>query len=1313
MVENTSSIFPGKVWLDTNGNRIQAHGGSIFYEKNTFYWYGENKEKTAPGNGILQWGVRCYSSKNLCQWKDEGLLIPPDTEHEDSLLHPSSKAERPHILFNERTGKYVCWIKVIREGEQIALVLTADSFFGPYEIVRNGFRPLGMCMGDFDLVQEKDGRGYLIFEKVHTDLICAELSEDYTDVTGSYSVIASHEQPPFVREAPAHFSYEGRHYLFTSGTTGYHPNPSEIAEAESLMGEWKVLGNAHPQDTSMTSYGSQICSVFKHPGKKNLYIALADRWMPYLRDMDPEAYDSGKVYEDIKNNFLWSHSKDAELQKKVKWTVPAPNTSLSDYVWLPVTFEDGVPVLHWRYEWSIDEFEDVKKMPALELDKSNYPLVVGSKNKRTFEDWENSGSSVVICAQLNTDAFSSKDIEWNVEDTDIAALVYANHDKCEVRGRTTGYTKVWAKLPDGSEASCILTVIDNMTRTTVQSLRLNTDLLYLEPGMSAELKAILLPRDIFADTPSGDNPNVPAKTMNTEVTWFSTDENVVKVTSGKVEAAGIGEADIVAISCDVGRKAVCHVKVLIKIPCADMKGSDCEYVELTEGEQKNLAVKGSNIRYISTYPFVADVDETGMLTAYSNSNVQGVSEDGLKVAEKPGWIEVLATSVSGGAVIRYQVSVKSKPKEVMSLTLSHQNICLDKGESLDITGVAGPSCVLGKQVIFESLNPEIVEITEISRTEDGHAKARLTGKKEGSTTLIASCDGKKAECLVEVVIGISNSSPQISAAATCADSSYVYLRDLHIPQETITENSVTLLWNRESLVYAADLDHYEVFGSSGSPVDTQNLTQTEKLSETNQLGYTAKGLNSGSMYTFRVYAVGKNHKRLAEAEITVRTKDAGEIINVLEAPFHAKGDGSVLDTIAIQKAINQCPAGGTVYLPENHIFCTGALFLKSNMNFVVDGILMGSPDPKDYPWVVSRWEGWRKLPMKKETWSNSSDTLSENTYVRASLLNLGVYDEGKPGEYGPFNIENVVIRGCGQINGNGFRLAYNEGPNQHNAGGGMPEPFSPILNTTLRGSLLRAHNARGIYVADLTFAYGPGWQIHPIYCQNMTFDHLNLISKGNGTTGAADDIGILNGDGIDPDSCCHVNIVNTFFYCNDDSVTIKSGRNREGNELQKPTAFLRVTDCISENSKAGFVAGSELASGCHDILMQNLTIRNMVICGLWIKTMRPRGGESYNLQYKDITIEGCGIPIRMALEYSPIATSAAGINPALNPPDIGQVVLENIRDLGGNQNGLQFVGLEDRPIHDFRFVQVDFTKSGKEHIFQHCMNFAFTDCVLK
>ena len=75
---------PGQVWLDTSGKRIQAHGGSMHHENGTFYWYGENKERTTPGSGIWHWGVRCYSSTDLYNWDDLGLIIPPDGRRSDA-----------------------------------------------------------------------------------------------------------------------------------------------------------------------------------------------------------------------------------------------------------------------------------------------------------------------------------------------------------------------------------------------------------------------------------------------------------------------------------------------------------------------------------------------------------------------------------------------------------------------------------------------------------------------------------------------------------------------------------------------------------------------------------------------------------------------------------------------------------------------------------------------------------------------------------------------------------------------------------------------------------------------------------------------------------------------------------------------------------------------------------------------------------------------------------------------------------------------------------------------------------------------------
>ena len=368
-IQKQTSIRPGRAWLDTNGQRIQAHGGSLIVgEDGLFYWYGENKEKTTPGSGVWHWGVRAYSSADLYNWDDRGVIIPPVLDDETSPLHPAQKMDRPHILFNEATGKYVCWLKVMGSGShdtQRSTVLTADSLLGPYTMVREGLEPLGMSAGDFDLVVDPiTKRAYYFFEKVHTELICADLTDDYTDVTGEYSSHFPHPGPPFTREAPAHFVRNGVHYLVTSGSTGYFPNFSETASAPDYHGPWTVLGDAHPDDASRTSFRSQISCIFKHPQKKDLYIALADRWLPQLPVNMPNVYDvvaamsqDGGVPTQTSDVAHSAAGPDAGEARSAMAAGLGENTAIADYVWLPIKFDGEYPVIDWRDEWSIEDFD--------------------------------------------------------------------------------------------------------------------------------------------------------------------------------------------------------------------------------------------------------------------------------------------------------------------------------------------------------------------------------------------------------------------------------------------------------------------------------------------------------------------------------------------------------------------------------------------------------------------------------------------------------------------------------------------------------------------------------------------------------------------------------------------------------------------------------------------------------------------------------------------------------------------------------------------------------------------------------------------
>jgi hypothetical protein len=322
-----------------------------------YYWFGENKEKSVKGTNIWTWGVRCYVSDDLYNWEDKGLLIPPDTENPDSPLNPAKEMDRPHIIYNERTKKWVCWMKIMDNViSQSMSLLTADKFSGPYTIVKTGYKPCGFDSGDFDLeVDRTTGKAYIFFEKVHTELIIAELTDDYLGTSGRWASNFPHNHPPAVREAPTHFMHKGKHYLFTSGTTGYFPNPTEVSVADDWLGPYTVLGNPHENDKAEMSFSSQINEVLKLPDKqgKDKYIVIADRWLPHL----PQS-------RFLSRSIRRATDKMFDKAKKVRTQEDKPldnnNTVESTYVWLPLRFEKQsnnieMPLIDWHNEWKRED----------------------------------------------------------------------------------------------------------------------------------------------------------------------------------------------------------------------------------------------------------------------------------------------------------------------------------------------------------------------------------------------------------------------------------------------------------------------------------------------------------------------------------------------------------------------------------------------------------------------------------------------------------------------------------------------------------------------------------------------------------------------------------------------------------------------------------------------------------------------------------------------------------------------------------------------------------------------------------------------
>ncbi len=315
-------FIPGAVWLDTDSQPIQAHGGGVLHHEGVYYWYGENKN--APNEPYVKGlqrvpviGISCYSSRDLLHWRHEGVVLPAVPNDETHDLHPSRVAERPKVVFNPHTKKFVLWLHVDNCSYDLASagVAVADRPTGPF-IYQGSLQPCGVDSRDLTLFQDDDGAAYLVTGVLwHSAIQIVRLSDDYLTLTDDFVRVLQRPGPPSGRESPAMFKRAGRYYLVSSGTTGWDPNHAEYAVADRIMGEWETIGDPCTGPDAQQTFFAQNTHILPVAGRRDAFIVMFDRWQKdNLRD--------------------------------------------SRYVWLPAVFgANGELSIPWRERWDLSVFD--------------------------------------------------------------------------------------------------------------------------------------------------------------------------------------------------------------------------------------------------------------------------------------------------------------------------------------------------------------------------------------------------------------------------------------------------------------------------------------------------------------------------------------------------------------------------------------------------------------------------------------------------------------------------------------------------------------------------------------------------------------------------------------------------------------------------------------------------------------------------------------------------------------------------------------------------------------------------------------------
>ena len=354
--QSYQQFIPGEIWNDNNGLHINAHGGGILFRNGAYYWYGEHKIAGKIGNSA-QVGVHCYSSADLYNWKDEGIALKVNDTDSTSEIARGCVLERPKVIYNAKTQKYVMWFHLELKGQGYYAarsgVAISDNPTGPFTFLKSfrpnaGYWPVNVkachkkpvspdvkdsyCGGkgclpapvdsvnllgrdfkggqmarDMNLFVDDDGSAYHIYSsEENSTLHISKLTDDYLSYSGEYCRV-------FVgryMEGAALFKRAGKYYIIASDCTGWAPNAARSAVADDIFGNWTELGNPAVGKDSETTFHSQSTCALQVQGKKDSYVFMGDRWIP-------------------------------------------ENPIDGRYIWLPIVFENDAPKLYWNESWGL------------------------------------------------------------------------------------------------------------------------------------------------------------------------------------------------------------------------------------------------------------------------------------------------------------------------------------------------------------------------------------------------------------------------------------------------------------------------------------------------------------------------------------------------------------------------------------------------------------------------------------------------------------------------------------------------------------------------------------------------------------------------------------------------------------------------------------------------------------------------------------------------------------------------------------------------------------------------------------------------
>jgi polygalacturonase len=311
--------------------------------------------------------------------------------------------------------------------------------------------------------------------------------------------------------------------------------------------------------------------------------------------------------------------------------------------------------------------------------------------------------------------------------------------------------------------------------------------------------------------------------------------------------------------------------------------------------------------------------------------------------------------------------------------------------------------------------------------------------------------------------------------------------------------------------------------------------------------------------------------------------------------FGARGDGSTVDTLAVQRALDAAEAKHATVTFRPGTYLIGSIFVKSGTHLdLPKGVTLRGIQKLDaYPLMPTRVAGIEMI------WP-------------AALVNV-------------YKQNNVEITGGGAIDGDGsfWWKSYWDLRRKYDAEGLR---WAADYDAK-RPRLIQIFDSSHITLDGPTLLRSGFWTVHICYSHDVTVDHITIRNNIGGRGPST--------DGVDIDSSRKVLVQHADIDVNDDALCLKAGRDADGLRVNRPTEDVVLRDSIIRSGAAAVTFGSETSGGFRNIEAYNLTAGKGVGAGVLIKSAKVRGGGGRDLRIHDLHLDGVAVPIEVNLNWNP------------------------------------------------------------------------------